>query len=69
MKMGTDFDLRECQQGFEIWEPLEESEGWAFLGIIIPKMRETEDERFMTSEELAAVIVAATSTCSYWPKV
>ena len=52
---------------YQIWEPLADSEGaYAFTGIVIPEV--VEAEGMMTAEELAAVIVRATSTCSYWPK-
>ena len=53
--------------GYQIWEPLADSDGaYAFTGIIIPDL--VEADGMMTVEELAAVIVRATSTCSYWPK-
>lgn len=53
--------------GYQIWEPLADSDGaYAFTGIVIPDL--VEAEGMMTAEELAAVIVRATSTCSYWPK-
>ena len=53
--------------GYQIWEPLADSNGaYAFTGIVIPEM--VDAEGMMTAEELAAVIVRATSTCSYWPK-
>lgn len=53
--------------GYQIWEPLADSQGaYAFTGIVIPDL--VEAEGMMTAEELAAVIVRATSTCSYWPK-
>ena len=54
--------------GYQIWEPLADSQdgAYAFTGIVIPDL--VEAEGMMTAEELAAVIVRATSTCSYWPK-
>ena len=65
--MSTNFELRETASGYEIWLPLADSQGaWSFSGIVIPEL--VEAEGMMTVEELAAVIVRATSTCSYWPK-
>ena len=65
----ADFQLvvNGSDSGYQIWEPLADSEGaYAFTGIVIPEV--VEAEGMMTAEELAAVIVRATSTCSYWPK-
>ena len=65
----ADFQLvvNENNSGYQIWVPLADSEGaYAFTGIVIPEV--VEAEGMMTAEELAAVIVRATSTCSYWPK-
>ena len=64
---GVEFELRETDHGFEIWLPIADGQGaYGFSGITIGELAEADG--MMTVEELAAVIVRATSTCSYWPK-